>query len=69
MLTRERVLDSEAITRMLEDVTCGPLSYYLSPRTDKPGLEQSFTLARILMNLSTGELRIADVYADISTET
>jgi hypothetical protein len=54
---------------MLEDVTCGPLSCYLSPRTDKPELEQSFTLARILMNLTTGELWIPDLYADLSTQT
>ena len=69
LLTGERTITAEVIAQVLEDVTCGPLSCYLSPRTDKPELERSFTLARILMNLSTGEMQIADVYAAIANRT
>lgn len=59
--------DEDTISQVLEDVTCGPLSCYMSPRTDKPELEQSFTLARILMNLSAGEMQISDRYTAIGT--
>jgi predicted choloylglycine hydrolase len=60
LLESETDVDRQKILRALNDVVLGPLSPYLSPKSDNNELDQWATLASIVMNLSNGEIHIID---------
>jgi isopenicillin-N N-acyltransferase like protein len=67
-LEQESTVDIDAINRTLDDTICGAPSCFLSPRRQRHKLDQSLTLARISMNLSTGEMHVSDQYANVTSK-